>query len=89
VRGLREHLASAGAALQAIHERCARSKIWLRPTLSGAEAEALQLLVELHAFQINQLGRAEFLRAIDAAQRDTVAHGGTVTLVRDIERMAA
>ena len=59
------------------------------PTLSRAESEALQLLVELHAFQMQQLGRAEFLRAIDAAEKDTIANGGTVTLVRDIERMAA
>ena len=31
VRGLREHLASAGAVLQTIHERCAGPSMWLRP----------------------------------------------------------
>ena len=46
-------------------------------------------LVELHTFQIEQLGRAEFLAAIDVATKETVAQGHQATVVRDIERMAA
>ncbi|PQA78718.1 hypothetical protein [Rhodoferax sp. TS-BS-61-7] len=89
VRGLGEHLASAEAALQAVYDRCRTSVMWLRPTLTIQEVDALRLLLELHTFQVEQLGRAEFLAAIDAAQQDTIAQGHTVTLARDLERMAA
>lgn len=89
VRGLQAHLVSAEAVLQAIYDRCYLPKMWLRPTLSFQEVEALQLLYELHAFQVEQLGRGELLAAIDAAAKETIAQGHQVTLVRDIERMAA
>lgn len=89
VRGLGEHLASAEAALQAVYDRCRTSVMWLRPTLTIQEVDALRLLLELHTFQVEQLGRAEFLAAIDAAQQDTIAQGHTVTLARDLERLAA
>lgn len=89
VRGLQEHLDSAEAVLQAVYRRCRLPALWLRPTLTFEEIEAVQLLRELHAFQIEQLGRGEFLRAVDAATRLIVSEGNQVTLMRDIEEVAA
>lgn len=89
VRGLQEHLVSAEQALQAIYDRCRLPMMWLRPTLTIQEVDAVRLLAELHTFQIEQLGRAEFLAAIDVATKETVAQGHQATVVRDIERMAA
>lgn len=89
VRGLQGHLVSIEAVLQAIYDRCRLPQMWLRPTLSFQEVEALQLLYELHAFQMEQLGRGELTAAIDEATRQTLAQGNQVTLVRDIEGMAA
>jgi malonyl CoA-acyl carrier protein transacylase len=89
VRGLQEHLHSAEQALQHIYNRCHLPMMWLRPTLSYHEADALRLLQELHAFQVDQLGRAEFLAAIDEATQQIKTQGHQVTVVRDVERMAA
>lgn len=89
VRGLGEHLASAEAALQQIYDRCRTSSMWLRPTLSIQEVDTLRLMLELHTFQVENLGRAEFLSAIGSAQQHTVAQGHTVTMATDLERLAA
>lgn len=89
VRGLQGHLVSADVALQAIYDRCRLPLMWLRPTLTFQEMDAVRLLVELHTFQIEQLGRAEFLAAVDVATKNTLAQGHKATVVRDIERMAA
>jgi hypothetical protein len=89
VRGLQEHLDTAEQVLQAIHDRCRLPMMWLRPTLTIQEVDAVRLLAELHTFQIEQLGRAEFLAAIDAATKETLAQGHQATVVRDLDRMAA
>lgn len=89
VRGLQEHLDTAEQVLQAIHDRCRLPMMWLRPTLTIQEVDAVRLLSELHTFQIEQLGRAEFLAAIDAATKETLAQGHQATVVRDLDRMAA
>lgn len=89
VRGLQEHLDSAERALQAIYDRCRTHTMWLRPTLTIQEVDALRLLQELHTFQLENLGRAEFLAAIDAAHHTSIQQGHTVTLARDLERLAA
>lgn len=95
VRGLLGHLKAAEHALQAIYDRATRTNTgtgggrWVRVTLYYQELDALQTFLDLHAFQVHQLGRAEFLAAIDAAQKDTIAKGFTATVVRDVERMAA
>ena len=89
VRGLQEHLASAETALQAIYDRCRLPQMWLRPTLTIQEVDTVRLLLELHTFQLNQLGRAELLAALDAATKETIAQGHQATVVHDIERMAA
>lgn len=91
VRGLLEHLKSAEQHLQDIYDRALRAGggRWVRVTLYYQELDALQTFLELHTFQVEQLGRAEFLAAIDAAQKDTIANGHTATVVHDLERMAA
>lgn len=89
VRGLSAHLATIEEALQAIYDRCSRPHIWLRPTLSLSELDAMHLLLELHTFQVGQLSRSELIAAIDMAQKQIRADGHTSTVVRDIERMAA
>lgn len=91
VRGLMEHLVTAGKALEAIYDRAMRNGggRWVRVTLYYQELDALHTFMDLHAFQLNQLGRAEFLAAIDRAQRHTITQGDTATVVRDLERLAA
>jgi hypothetical protein len=89
VRGLQEHLDSAEQALQAIYDRCRMPRMWLRPTLTIQEVDAVRLLAELHTFQVEQLGRAEFIAAINAATKETIAQGHQATVVHDLERMAA
>ena len=91
VRGLQEHLQSAEQCLQDIHDRAMRagSGRWLSPTLYYQELDALQTFQELHAFQIGQLGRAEFLAAVAIAQKTTKAQGYNTVVIRDLERMAA
>lgn len=89
VRGLLGHLKTAEQALQdiytrALHEGGGR---WARATLYHSEIDALQTFMDLHTFQIGQLGRAEFLAAINAAQKDIIAQGHTATLAPAAERM--
>ncbi len=89
VRGLHEHLRATESTLQAIYDRAMQAGRWTRATLYGPELAALDTFMDLHAFQVAQLGRAEFLAAIDTAHRDIVAQGHTPHLARDLERMAA
>ena len=96
VRGLAGHLRATELVLQAIQDRALRTGggRWMRVTLYFGEIDALTTFEECHTFQLNQLGRAELLQAIDAAARDIKADGHTVTLVHDTttlndHRMAA
>lgn len=89
VRGLAEHLASAEASLQAIYDRAMATGVWKPTALYYYELDAVQTFVDLHVFQVNQLGRAEFLAAIDTAQACIHANGDKVTLVRNPETLQA
>lgn len=91
VRGLEGHLRTAEQALQDIYDRALRTGggRWVRVTLYYQELDALQTFLDLHAYQVRQLGRAEFLSAIDAAQKHTIAQGHNAVLVHDLERLAA
>jgi hypothetical protein len=91
VRGLSGYINTAEQALQGIYDRAQRTGggRWMRPTLYFFEIEALNDLVWLHTLQLSKLGRAEFLSAIDAAQKHTIAQGHTARLVHELERMAA
>ncbi len=91
VRGLQEHLDSAEQHLQAIYNRAKRAGDgrWLRPTLYYQELDALQLFHELHTFQVDQLSRAEFIAALDAAEIDAKNQGHVLTMATDFESLAA
>lgn len=91
VRGLRSHLEAANKAMQDIYNRAMRmgNGKWLRATLYFNELDALSTFFHLHKFQVDQLGRAEFLAAIDAAQKKTVAQGCITKIENNIERLAA
>lgn len=91
VRGLKEHFLTAEKALQHIYDRALHKGggRWAPTTLYFHEIDALTDFVNLHSYQVYQLGRAKFIAAIDAAQKDTIAQGHTVTLAHDRERLAA
>lgn len=89
VRGLLGHLQHIEVQLQAIYDRATCSGRWTRTALYYQELDALDLLASLYKFQLAQLGRAEFIAAIHAAQKQSIADGYTVALERNIERMAA
>lgn len=91
VRGLHEHITTTEKALQTIYDRAMRTGTWCRTALWFNEMDALANFWEIHAFQIDQLGRKEMLAAIDEAQKHTIAQGHAATLVHNIdaERMAA
>lgn len=82
VRGLAGHLASAEQALQAISDRARLADGWRPTALYYHEIDAISTFVDLHAFQAQQLGRAEFLAALDSATQKGRSGGGTVTQVR-------
>lgn len=91
VRGLNDHLDTAEEALQVIYNRARMPHAWCPTALYFHELDAVQTFVDLHSYQVRQLGRAEFLSAIETAQGQVRANGGQATLARsrDIERMAA
>lgn len=89
VRGLSEHLNTATQALQAVYDRALASGQWKPTALHYYELDAVQTFVDLHTFQVNQLGRAEFLAAVDSAQARIKANGDKVTLVRDFHALQA
>ncbi len=89
VRGLQAHLASADAALQAIYRRAKTSQAWRPTALYYQELEALQTFVKLHSFQIHQLGRREFIQAINQAERQVKKDGHVPTLATSVEQLQA
>lgn len=84
VRGLSEHLASADAALQAVYNRAQTGAAWRPTALYFQELDAVRTFVHLHAMQIRQLARSEYLRAITSAQGAVRGRGETVTVARDL-----
>lgn len=89
VRGLSEHLASAEASLQAIYTRAHAGPSWRPTALHYQELDAVQTFVDLHAFQLRQLARTEYLKAIASALGAVRGGGGQATLVRDLAGVAA
>lgn len=91
VRGIAAYLETAEAVLQRIYNRARRAGGWKPTVLHYQELGAVRDFVDLHCYQVRQLGRAEFLSAICTAQGKVRANGGQATLARahDIERMAA
>lgn len=83
VRGLAEHLASIDRALVAIEARATQAGPWRAPTLHFHELDAVQLLLDLHGFQLSELSYGEFRRAFDATEARVRSSGGQ--LVRPSE----
>lgn len=83
VRGLAEHLASIDRALVAIEACATQAGPWRAPTLYFHELDAVQLLLDLHGFQLSELSYGEFRRAFDATEARVRSSGGQ--LVRPSE----
>jgi hypothetical protein len=89
VRGLHGHLMAAEQALQTIYNRAMLSTGWQPTALHYRELDAIHTFVDLHAYQVKQLSRAEYLAAIRTAQARNRNLHNTVTVVTDLERLAA
>lgn len=92
VRGLGGHFDSAAEALQAIYNRASMSDRWHPTALHYYELDAMQTFVDLHAYQMRQLSRAEFQNAVELAVAQIRSSGQKVTLARNpdqLERLAA
>lgn len=89
VRGLQEHFVSAEAALQAVFDRAKSTDTWKPTALWFNELDAINEFVRLHAFQVEQLSRAEWLQAVNTTTAKVRSQGFGATVVRDLERMAA
>jgi hypothetical protein len=75
VRGLAEDLADAERALQSIYRRATATGEWKSTALYHQEINDLHTFLNLHTFQLRQLGRREFLRAVDGAERQVRRDG--------------
>lgn len=80
VRGLYDDLISAENALQTLYNRATIGMMWHAPTCHHHELDAMLAFVNLHAFQLRQLGRAEYLKAIASALGTARANGGQATV---------
>lgn len=79
VRGLHEHLQAAEDALKKVWLRAqVQGGGWRPPTLWWHELEAIQVFIELHEFQCQQLGGAEYDRALANAERYVIKKGERV-----------
>lgn len=86
VRGLHEHLASAHHALQTVYTRAKQvnPEAWRPTALHYHELDAISTFVDLHAYQIRQLSRKEFLSAITAAVGYVRGHGNVALLTSEV-----
>lgn len=91
MRGIAGHLQTTDEALNAIHGRsyCDQTGTWRPTALYYTELDALRNFQDIHAHQVNELGRAEFERAVDIATAHATRHGVRPTVVRDVGRLAA
>lgn len=84
VRDISGHLGTAHTALQAIYDRAMLTGRWRAPALWFIEMEALDVFVQLHAYQARELSRSEFLRAIDMAETAIKKHGHKPIISRGV-----
>lgn len=68
VRGLAGHLDEIDRALVAIEARATQAGVWQAPTLYFHELDAVQLLLDLHLYQLQQLTYGEFRRAFSTTK---------------------
>ena len=78
VKGLHGHLHQAELALQAISQRATANAHWQATELCSAEIEAIELGIELHKFQLNNLSTGEVIKALNYAQAEVRSTGGKV-----------
>ena len=90
VRGIHEHIASAHHALQSVYTRAMQVNPhtpldrWRPTALHWHELDAISTFVDLHAYQIRQLSRKEFLSAITAAVGYVRGHGNVAVLTSEV-----
>ena len=91
VRGIHEHIASAHHALQSVYLRAKRHgtattipPAWHPTALYYHELDAINAFVDLHAYQVRQLSRKEFLSAITAAVGYVRGHGNVAVLTSEV-----
>ncbi len=80
VRGLSHHLQAADAALVAVEQRATRTDHWRAPTLYAAEIEAIDTLVDVHLYQVQQLSYGEFRAAYQQTVGQVRTRGGQVVM---------
>ena len=83
VRGLSGHLAAAEEALIQVYARANLADGWRPPAMYWDELEAVQTFIDLHEFQIRQLGRGEYASACNRAAGQNRSAGMNVHFVRD------
>ncbi|MDP3654286.1 MAG: hypothetical protein Q8R67_21675 [Rhodoferax sp.] len=89
VRGLHEHLDSADAALQAIYKRARKVDGWKPTALHFYELDAVREFVNLYAFRLRKLSRAEFDQVVKTATIQIRSNGGKVAVIRMVSGVAA
>lgn len=82
VHGLQEHLAGAELALKSIYTRAMKTGQWHPTSLYYLEIDAIQALIGLHAFQLDQLSLAEYQRASSSAAGQIRSAGDRVLVSR-------
>ena len=87
VRGLSGHLDAADVALNNVYARANLADGWRPPALYWDELDAVQTFIDLHEFQICQLGRSEYAAACRRAAGQNRSAGMRVTFVRDTKTM--
>ncbi|MBO9647391.1 MAG: hypothetical protein J7605_02690 [Variovorax sp.] len=78
VRGLAGHIKEIDRALEGIRARAMSSGAWRAPALYYEERDSMDLLVDLHGYQLSNLSFGEFGRARDKAIAQTACAGGRV-----------
>ncbi|WP_367847036.1 hypothetical protein [Rhodoferax sp. WC2427] len=82
VRGLKAHLYAAELALQAIERRAMRCKTWQAVPLDLEELDTLAIAINLHEFQLTQLGASEFHAAVKTALGHITSSAGQVLSIK-------
>lgn len=77
VKGLREHLASALQAMDAIYTRATATGTWCATPVQWHELDAITTAVDLHEFQLGHVSAGELHRITQRLINQTRSSGGT------------
>lgn len=86
VRGLQGHFEQAETDLKNVRLRAFQDGSWRPPVLHWSELDHIRTAIELHEFQLKQLGRNEMIRALDYAKAEVLSTGGRTV---NVQRSAA